>query len=79
MYSFHIAVFKDNTDEDEIVYSNLDSLNPFPRDLNILKSAANRLGLNIPQAMWDEIQSDFNNDVGNKEVSYMENGQRSSI
>jgi hypothetical protein len=72
-------VFKDNTDEDEIVYSNLDSLNPFPRDLNILKSAANRLGLNIPQAMWDEIQSDFNNDVGNKEVSYMENGQRSSI
>jgi hypothetical protein len=75
---FHAVVERlDVTDDDEspFVYSNLDDTDPFPGSLAPYRARFRSLGIEIPERMYVEAESDALRNVVNRTVEYTLDGR----
>lgn len=75
---FHAVVERlDVTDDEEspFVYSNLDDTDPFPASLDQYRAKFRALGIEIPERMYVEAESDALRNVVNRTVEYTLDGR----
>lgn len=64
----------DNSDEDTILYSNLDEPHPFNLSLAYFKAKLTEIGIRVPETMFEQVEIDRTNRIGNRHVRYQADG-----
>ena len=64
----------DATDNDNLLYSNLDEPNPFELTLAYFKAKLDELGIRVPEPMFEQVEGDRLNRAGNRHVTYQADG-----
>lgn len=75
---FHAVIERlDVTDDEEgpFVYSNLEDTEPFPASLDVYRVRFRALGIEIPERMYAEAESDALRNVVNRTVEYTLDGR----
>lgn len=75
---FHAVIERlDVTDDEEspFVYSNLEDTEPFPASLDVYRVRFRELGIEIPERMYAEVESDALRNVVNRTVEYTLDGR----
>jgi hypothetical protein len=62
------------TDEDTLLYSNLDEPEPFGLSLACFRARLTELGIEVPESMFKQVEIDRRNRTGNRQVWHAADG-----
>jgi len=68
LQGYFMTIEKGSDEEDGIYWSNLDLVEPHPKELTFFLSELKRLQISLPQQMIDAVLLDGKNNIGNKNV-----------
>ena len=64
----------DPDSEEVYLFSNMESLNPFGQSLDQYRAVLDKLGIVVPEQMFEQVAIDGENNVGNRIVVYAADG-----
>jgi hypothetical protein len=71
---FFMVIERVDVDSDDFVYSNLDEVEPFDKELSFYKAKLKDLGIQVPQCMFPQLEMDKKRGIGNRTVTYFVDG-----
>lgn len=70
-----IGTNKDPLDEPHYLYSHLEEARPFTLTLEDFRSCLRQLDIDVPPSMFQEVEKDAKEDVGNRFIAHQPNGE----